>query len=69
MQLLKIDGEVCFDKHTVVEKFNNFYTTVASKLVEQLPSINKFGKQFVDEFYSLKGFKPNSYSYFVVSEK
>ena len=45
---LNSDGERCFDKCVVAEKFNSFYTTVASKLVEKLPkSENKFGKQFV----------------------
>ena len=54
---LKIDGEVCFDRYIVAEKFNHFYTTVASKLVEKLPKrIDiKFGKQFVEKFYRLKG--------------
>ena len=66
---LKIGGEVCFDRHIVEEKFNHFYTTVASKLVEKLPKrIDKFGKQFVEIFYGLKGVKPNDYSFSVVSE-
>ena len=66
---LKIDNEVCFDKATCAQKFNEFYTTVASKLVEKLPkSFNKFGKKFVENFYSSKGVKPNSYSLSVVSE-
>lgn len=66
---LKIDGELCFDKFTVAEKFNSFYTTVASKLVERLPeSVNKFGKSFVNSFYRNKGVMPNSYSFSVVSE-
>ena len=34
---LKIDGEFSFNKLQVAEKFNSFYTTVASKLVERLP--------------------------------
>ena len=48
---LKIDGELSFYKLKVAEKFNSFYTTVASKLVEKLPqSLNKFGKNFVESF-------------------
>ena len=66
---LEIDGEVCFDRHIVAEKFNHFFTTVASKLVEKLPKrIDKFRKQFVEKFYRLKGVKPNDYSFSVVSE-
>ena len=53
---LKIDGELSFDKLKVAEKYNSFYTTVASKLVEKLPqSFNKFGKNFVESFYRNKG--------------
>ena len=45
---LKIDDRLCFEKVSVAEKFNLFYTTVASKLVERLPeSVNKFGKRFI----------------------
>ena len=52
---LKIDGELSFDKLTFAEKFNSFYTIVASKLVEKLPqSFNKFGKNFVESFYRNK---------------
>ena len=66
---LKIDGEVCFDKLSVAEKFNSFYTTVASKLVAKLPErVNKFGKRFVQSFYLNKGVVPNSYSFSLVSE-
>ena len=51
---LNIGGEVCVDKGAVAEKFNSFYTTVASKLVEKLPkSVNKFRRQFVQTFYKL----------------
>ena len=66
---LKIYNEVCFDKATCAQKFNEFYTSVASKLVEKLPkSHNKFGKKIVENFYRSKGVKPNSYSLSVVSE-
>ena len=66
---LKIDDKVSFDRRTIAEKFNSFYTTVASKLVQKLPKdLNQFGKQFVENFYRLKGVKPNDYSFFIVSE-
>ena len=67
---LKIDGELSFDKLKVDEKFNSFYTTVASKLVEKLPqSFNKFGKIFLESLYRNKGVFSNSYSFSIVSEK
>ena len=45
---IKIDNEICFDKATCAQKLNEFYTTVASNLVEKLQkSLNKFGKKFV----------------------
>ena len=34
---LKIDNEMCFDKVKVAEHFNNFFTTVASSLLNKLP--------------------------------
>ena len=37
---LKIDNEVSFDKATCAQKLNEFYTTVASKLVEKLHYAN-----------------------------
>ena len=53
----------------MAEKFNSFYTTVASKLVERLPeSVNKFVKSFVNSFYRNKGVTLDSYSFSVVSE-
>ena len=67
---LKIDNELCFDKLKIAEKFNYFYTTVASKLVENLPScISSFGTSFVYNFYSSKGVKLDNYSFSIVSEE
>ena len=66
---LKIDGEISFDKLNVAEKFNSFYTSIASSLVEKLPQcVNKYGKSFVSTFYSSKGILPNSFSFSIVSE-
>ena len=49
--ILNIEGEICFDKLTVAEKFNSFYTTVASKLVEKFHRrVSKFGKKIVAYF-------------------
>ena len=66
---LKINDEISFDKLSVAEKFNSFYTSVASKLVEKLPKCtNKFNSSFVFNFYSSKGVKPNSYNFSMVLE-
>ena len=49
---LKIDDKVSFDGPTIAEKFNSFYTIVASRLFQKLPKgVNQFGKQFVEIFY------------------
>ena len=41
--VLNIDGSMCFDSSKVANHINMFYTTIASKLVEKLPtSTNKF---------------------------
>jgi hypothetical protein len=66
---LNIDGELCFIKSKVAEKFNNFYVTVASNLVSKLPCPSfKYGKQFISRFYSTKGVVNNNYSFSIVSE-
>ena len=67
---LNIGGEVCFEKGADAEKFNSFYTTVTSKLVEKLPkSVNKYGRQFVQTFHQRKGVTSNCcYSFSMVSE-
>ena len=54
---LQIDDKLSFDKLKVAEKFNSFYTTIASKLVAKLPqSFKKFGKNFVENFIATKEF-------------
>lgn len=66
---LAINDEICFDRLSVAEKFNSFYTSVASKLVEKLPKcLNKFGSSFVFNYYSSKGVKPNFYNLSIVTE-
>ena len=67
---LNIDGEVCFDKLKVAEKFNSFYTSVAEKLVNKLPKIsNKFGDNFVFNFYSSKGVKRDTFFFYCVRKQ
>ena len=66
---LTVDDEISFDRLTVAEKFNSFYTTVAFKLVEKLPRcLNKYGRNFVSKYYTAKGVVPNSFSFSIVSE-
>ena len=58
---LQIDGELCFDKSIIAERFNSFYSTVAPKLVEKLPErLNKFGKSCVEKFYLDNGVLPKA---------
>ena len=66
---LNINGSICFDKETIANSFNTFYTNVASMLVKKLPpSVNRFGKSFVTSFYARLGVVPNSYSFSLVTE-
>jgi len=66
---LNINGEVCFDKLKAAEKFNSFYTSVAADLVAKLPKcLNKFGRNFVFNYYSSKGVVPECFGLSIVSE-
>lgn len=67
---LTIENELCFDPLKVAKSFNQFYTTVVSKLVLKIPCPSlKFGKYFIEKFYSRKGILPNSYSFSSVSDR
>ena len=60
---LNIEGEICFDKSKVAESFNNFFVTIASSLVNLLPSVSgKFGFDFVSNFYKQRHVKQNSFN-------
>ena len=49
---LKINEEIWFDTLKVAEKFNSFFSTIASSLVEKLPNCSgKFGKSYVKDYY------------------
>ena len=49
---LNIDNEVCFDKLKVAEHFNDYFTSIASSLVEKLPTCSgRFGQAYVADFY------------------
>jgi hypothetical protein len=67
---LEINGEINFDKTCVGEKFNNFFTTIASKLVDQIPrSQGKYNNEFLNQYYKNKGVLPDSFSLSLQSVK
>ena len=64
---LEINGNIEFDKKVVSNEFNGFFTTIASNLVQKLPtSTQKFSDCI--NFYFQKGIKPNSFKLSVVDE-
>ena len=48
---LKIGDEVNFDKAKVADHFNEYFTSIASKLVEKLPKCDKYDQSQTDTFY------------------
>ena len=67
---LDINGSINFDKFTVAEKFNEFFSTVASKLVTKLPkALGRFSSAFYYSFYADKGATLNSFELQNLTEK
>lgn len=67
---LEINGIIEFDKVKVANEFNNFFASVASKLVDALPpKTGEYGDEFVQGFYSRQGVQANSFSLSRVSVK
>ena len=65
---IDVNGSVVFDKYSESNLFNEFFTTVAGKLVNNLPSPSgKYGKNFVTQFYCSKGVMVNSFQFDIVS--
>ena len=61
--------EIIFDKATVADTFNTFFTTVAAKLVQKLPvGSGKYTGDFAKEYYKEKGVKLDSFKFSVISE-
>ena len=61
---LEIDGETCFDPKKVTNCFNKFSTTVASNLVDKLPSsFNLFHTESptFQNFYKSKNVQDNKF--------
>lgn len=53
--VLNIDNENCHESNTVANHFNNFFTTVAAKLVSKLPPVPKvfdINTDIFKEFYN-----------------
>jgi hypothetical protein len=42
---LNIDKENCFENQTIADHFKSFFTTIAAKLVEKLPSLKAYTMQ------------------------
>ena len=67
---LDIDSKITFDKKTVANTFNHFFTTIAANLVAKLPDISGgFVGLFIDTYYSLKGVKKDSLKFTPISEE
>ena len=55
---------ICFEKTIIAETFNNFYTTVACKLVKRLPNgLHRYGSSFVYSFYKSKHVFPQCFPF------
>lgn len=70
--VLNIDGNNCYDSHKLADHFNKFYTSVASSLVDRLPSppnIYNPNGNVCKQFYNDKGVQLDSFQLHTVSEE
>ncbi len=66
---LDLGNNVTAEKVTVADSFNNYFSSVASKLVEKLPDPSgQYGESQFVEFYSQQEVKVNGFSFEKVSE-
>ena len=66
---LNINNKISFDQSTVANKFNNFFTTIASTLVNQLPQgLGKYGLTHIKQYYCSFNITPNGFHLFQVTE-
>ena len=64
------EDKLTFDKKTVANIFNTFFTTVAASLVGKLPNITGgYAGNFVYKYYQDKGAKQNSFKFSPVGEE
>ena len=67
---LKVDNNICFDNKTVANKFNEFFTTIASTLIDKLPpGSGNFGSSHFRNFYKKLGIAPNKFGFAVCTEE
>ena len=66
---LVVDDEICFDKLKVAQRFNEYFTSIASTLVDKLPACGRtFGKPYVTNFYKNLKVSNNAFNLAPVSE-
>ena len=66
---LKIDSNITFDKSKVSETFNSYFSTIASSLLNKLPTgTNRFGLHHVNQFYNSLNVSNFSFTFQPVSE-
>ena len=66
---LKNDSdEISFDSQFVANKFNNFFCSVAAKLLDKLPK-RTFDSEKIFHFYQNKGVKSDTFHFTVVSDE
>lgn len=66
---LDLGNNVTAEKVTVADSFNNYFSSVASKLVEKLPvQSGQYGESHIFEFYSRQEVKSDGFSFEKVSE-
>jgi len=53
---------VSFEKSAVAEKCNNFFTTIATTLVNNLPSTGNFGKHHIYNYCKNKNVTQDSFA-------
>ena len=64
-----MDDGICFEESRVADSFNDFFTTIAHKLVKELPSgIGKFTSSFFTIFYKSKGILLDSFKFSSVNQ-
>ena len=67
---LNIDGTVNFDLKKVTAKFNSFFTTIASSLVENLPPTSGlYGKTYFNNYYRSLGVSQNTFGLLPVNNE
>ena len=66
---LMIDNVLCFDKSKVADRFNSFFTEIASALVNKLPSCTgRFGISHINRYYQSLNVTKNMFGLTNVSE-